>query len=346
MDNIKLNPNSPNLQCDYFSGMKKCTVPIYHFIGRKNGYYDTYHVNHQGDLSINYEVNAINVKLSEEDIIEMYVNDEDNNNEINIGQKGLIYFISNFTDNENIFDISDIEEKTQFETQIADQNYNNYLVTCRLWKPINEKIRIFCQLNEELKQNKIKIYSSILSYKGKKIAIISEMNFVTTVNKINSTIPFLYSDGQIINLENQKNSYDIIFKIGEYNSEKIILIAKGYDFNNLFLDKCNTEGKNLICKITKEKIIEILGFSGQIFKCVYFNEVNGKLFEFGNILDIIINYNNIQKENIYIGITKLFTSYSSIYHYFVYETNITSINNIISNKFSFQFNEKKKQLVS
>ena len=40
-DNIKLNPNSPNLQCRYYSGMKKCSVPVQHFIGGKSGYYDS-----------------------------------------------------------------------------------------------------------------------------------------------------------------------------------------------------------------------------------------------------------------------------------------------------------------
>ena len=156
------------------------------------------------------------------------------------------------------------------------------------------------------------------------------------MKQINEIIPFLYSEKQSITIEENKDSYNLMFKILEYDNEVLFLFSES---TYIVLNKCMIERKNLICKITKEKIIGILGFSGQIFKCDYLDEVNGKLFKFDNIFNIIINYNNFQKENAYIGITKLLTSYSSIYHYFVYETNITSINNIITNKFQFQFNE-------
>ena len=105
------------------------------------------------------------------------------------------------------------------------------------------------------------------------------------------------------------------------------------------LDKCNIEGNNLICKITKEKITEILIFSGQTFKCKWLDENNGRLLRFDNIFDIAINYNNIRKESVYIGITNLLTSYSSTEHYLVYETNITSISDIVTNKFIYNYND-------
>ena len=338
-NNIKLNPNSPNLECRNLNQMKRCNVSISHFVGEESLYYDTYHLNRHYALSINYEANKINVTLPKEDTIEIYVNNEDNNKTINIGKNRLIYFITNYTDNENIFDESDIEEKTTFKTVIADERYTNYEVTCRLWKPRNEKIRIFCKLNQKLTQNTIKILSSVLSYKGKKIAIISEMDFVTTIGNYYSNLPFLYSSAQTLNLGDGKNVYNITFKKGEYNDEQLVLITEEHEFNHIVLDKCGIEGNNLICKITKEKIMEILIFSGQIFKCQYLDKTNGKLLGFENIFDIVVNYNNIRKENVYIGITKLLTNYSSINRYFVYETNITSISDIITNKFIYNYSD-------
>ena len=339
ISNIKLNINSPDLECKDLNEMKRCNVSLSHFVGEESGYYDTYHKNYQKNLSINYDANKINVKLPKEDIFKIFVNSEENSQTINIGDNYLIYFITNYTDNENIFDESDIEEKTTFETQIADNNYNNYNVICRLWKPRNEKIRIFCKLNQKLTQNTIKIFSSVLSYKGKKIAIISEMGFVTTIGNYYSNLPFLYSSAQTLNLGDGKNIYDLTFKIGEYNYKKLILTSEEHEFNNIVLDQCNIEGNNLICKITKEKIIEILIFSGQIFKCQYLEENYGKLLRFDNIFDIVINYNGIRKENVYIGITNLLTKYSSTKHYFVYETNITSISDIITNKFIYNYDD-------
>ena len=339
-NNIKLNPDSPDIECIHLQGMEKCNISLSHFIGKKSGYFNIYHLNHQGSLSINYETNKINVKLPKEDYIEIYVNDENNSRLINIGQNRLIYFITNFTDNENFFDVSDIEEKTTFQTKIVDKSNTNYKVTCRLWKPGDEKIRIFCQLNQELRNNYvyIKIYSSLSSYKGKKIAIISEMDFKTSIYQSNSKVPFLYSGKQIVDLGDGKNIYEIKFKIADYYNEILILTSEEHEFNNIVLDKCFIEGNNLICKITKEKIMEILINSGQIFKCKFLDESYGRLSEFSNIFDIVINYNNIRKENVYIGITKLLTNDSSIYQYFTYETNVTSISNIITNKFTYQYN--------
>jgi len=79
----------------------------------------------------------------------------DNNKEINVCQNGIIYFITDYNDNEtNIFDPNDIIE---FNTTIEDKNLNKYSTKCRLWKPLNENIRLFCKLNDNLIQKNIKM---------------------------------------------------------------------------------------------------------------------------------------------------------------------------------------------
>ena len=94
--------------------MKKCIVPFIHFIGKKTGNYSTYHSDYLDIPSLNYEISPINVVLPTENIIEIYVNDKDNQQSINIGQNNMLYFVTNYSDNMNIFNADDIEKKNKF----------------------------------------------------------------------------------------------------------------------------------------------------------------------------------------------------------------------------------------
>ena len=336
---IRLNPNSEYLNCEDLIDMKKCTVPYKHFLVEKSGDYYTYHTNHYSAIQKFYESPVIKVNLKQEKIIDLYVKDEDNNNRIFFGTKGIIYFKTNYTDNENIFDSSDIEEKTIFETTISDvheDNYyysNNYNVTCRLWKPINEKIRIFCDLNQKTDNENIKLNSAIFDYKGFKIAIASNMTFVLKLITNDNPAPFIYSSEQTIDVE-RASSYNLNFKMNSYNNDSLlILTAKENEIYNIILNDCKIQGKNLNCKIEKNKIEEVLSYSGQKFKCYYYNNNLGRPFELPNIFDIKINYNINEKENVYIKIVKLLDNYIDLNNFIPYETNITSITNVISGEF-------------
>ena len=131
----------------------------------------------------------------------------------NIGINGILYCITNYTDELNIFDPLDIEEKTKFNTVIIE-NRNEHNVTCKLFKPINEKLRLFCKLNEQLSitSGSVRIQEASIIYNGYKINIINTGEI--TVKQNNYEIPFLYSDTQIINVEKGKKYYNLAFKIG------------------------------------------------------------------------------------------------------------------------------------
>ena len=236
----------------------------------------------------------------------------------------------------NIFDISDIEEKTIFEGILMDQYKKEYNAKCRLWKPKEEKIRIFCRPIEILSNeyNYINFINTQFIYKNYIIYIISEIKSIRVEQKYTS-IPFLYSDVQEINANKYQDSYEIKFKIDSYNNEKIGLFK---DFTQIILDNCKLNNSELICKLTLEKIEEILDFSGSLFNILALNDNYGIVY-FDSVFDIKINYNNITKEDIYIGITKLLKDYSEIYSMIAYETNISSIENVISRRFSFSFND-------
>ena len=109
-----------------------CNIPRL-FLRKKYWNYHTFHSNHLGISSIYYEIETIKVILPQEEIYEIFVLDEDNNKEINVGQNGILFFITNYKDNEQKIFVDDIyiEEKTEFKTTIVDENSNNYEVICR-----------------------------------------------------------------------------------------------------------------------------------------------------------------------------------------------------------------------
>ena len=335
--NIKLNNESPNLNCEDLEGMKKCTVHKDHFIGRKSGSYQTLYSTNNNAFIEYYESSSIKVTLPEEKIIEILVSDDENNQVIDIGDSGIVYFISNFKDENKIFNGDDIEEKTEFKGTITDKDLNNYETTCRLWKPTNEPIRIFCKLNRKITNKNIKLNSASFMYNGHKIGIISKMNFKMTIHQLDSKIPFIYAGTQTIEIEKTKNSYDIKLKVLEYNNEKLILlnIPKNgeEELNNMVLDSCNLIRKDLKCQLTREKIEQILGYSGQEYKLNYLDDKKGQLLSLTNTWNIKINYNSISKKDIIINITRILDNEIGTNNYIAYETNVTSIDKLISNKF-------------
>ena len=313
--------------------MKKCIVSKEYFKGKESGYYRTYHSNIKQAIAEFYESPNINVIIGE-----IYVTDEDNSEEIVVGEYGIIYFKTKYMDNQNIFDINDIEEKTEFKTTLSDENSTNYDVVCYLWKPVNENIIIFCKLNKLILSEKIKLNSANLIYNGRKIEIISQMNYTLKIKQLNTTIPFIYSNNQTIEIEKGKDLYEVKLRALEYNNEQLMLLnlpKEEEELNNMFLDSCNLKGKYLICHIYRKKIEQLLAYSGQEYKLNYLDNNSGQLIEFAHVFNIKINYNFIQKENIYINISRLFENKISVNNYISFGTNITSIDNIITNKFLF-----------
>ena len=123
--------------------MKKCFINIDLFNSKKNGFYYSYHLNHLNSFSIYYDVNPINIIFEEEITIE--IEDKDNDNLIKIGKNGILYLVTNYYDNDNIFDSTKLEN-INFKGSFSDNIKNKiYEPNCRLWKPLNENIRLICK---------------------------------------------------------------------------------------------------------------------------------------------------------------------------------------------------------
>ena len=279
------------------------------------------------------EFNQIELKVEEgklrENEIFINIKQEDNPSPITIGKNGTLYYMTDYNDNEtNIFNPSDIEEKTSFQTSFIEKDTSkDYKITCRLWKPNHKNLRLFCKLDESLSisPHSIKINNYTFNYGNHKISI----NFCLDYNLLNQIeyLPFLYSDEQTINIDDKTESYSLRFNIETYNKE--ILFLGGNYFNKKKLN-CKAQKKELICEIKKEDIIEILPINRGNMYIYYHYQSLGMIDKYPNVLDIKVNIENLQKEKIYVGISKLLDKDIKEDNLVSFETNVTDISNLIT----------------
>ena len=152
----------------------------------------------------------------------------------------------------------------------------------------------------------------------------------------------MYSDTQIIRIEEDRETYELIFKKEKYNDELLYLYS-----NDAYipLDECskNENETELICKLEKEEIEEALQYNKQIFETYsYYDKENYDqkklgIYKMEIIENIIIIDERLEKQDIYVKITKLLLYNERIdKNIFVpYETNVTTISNVVTNKFQF-----------
>ena len=326
--NIKLNPDSSdNLNCENLLGMKKCFIPLNHFLDKETGYYYTYHSNHLNKYSIYYDANPIKIILPEK-IIKLDIEDKYNNIPINIGQKGVIYLITNYNDtDENIFDADDIEEKTKFITDFYDTK--DHKANCRLWKPKNDNIRIICELEDNFRiKNGQNIYINMkdakFRYNNITISIKSKMENIV-INQLISDFSFLYSDKQIIDMDNKTDIYYLNFIKGNYDNMSLYLYKNKLQSVKL---NCTEEDNEIKCNVSKNEILEILAYNGEKYYLAEMTDSEG-LNIINAVMDIIINY-NIDKIDININTIKLLTLIGNKNEFIAYETNVDNVDEMVS----------------
>ena len=325
-NNIKLYPDSPSeLSCKNLNSMKICNVSVQHFTNKKNGYYYTYHLNHLDKYSIYYDANPINIIFHRE--IEIVIEEKDNKNLIKIGNNGTLYLVTNYNDTNGIFDSNQLDSY-YFIGNFSDNISNIYEPNCRLWKPLKENLRLICKFNESLKieNQTIDFYINNITFnytEDIKIIITSKAENIK-VKQLTTNISFLYSDKQTINIEDNTTTYNISFKQELYDNMPLYLYKN--DIKAIKLDNCLSENNELNCNINKDKLLEILSYSGESF---YLAEKHNKegLYIIPSVLNITFNYQKNQKD-IDITIGKLLTKSVAKNEFIAYETNITNIENI------------------
>ena len=100
--------------------------------------------------------------------------------------------------------------------------------------------------------------------------------------------------------------------------------------NTKILDNCKIRKKELTYEIKKDDLIEILPINGgNLFLYCYLSDIE-KIFQYPNVFNITVNIKNLQKEDIYVGITKLLEKNFKEDNFVPFETNVTNISNLIT----------------
>ena len=253
-------------------------------------------------------------------------------NDVYYGTNKNFYLNTEYKDYNNYFDASDIEN-TEFSITLYYSYNTRYYANCRLWKPVNDYLKVLCQITSyNIYGRSVYIRSSSFYYKSHRITTPQTGYF--TITYINQ-FPFLYADEQNIVIEEDKKFYELKFKMRDYNNQLLYLNSTD---TYISLDKCTGEGNYLICTLEKDDIIEVLKYKNQIFNVYSYNSnSNFNKYRIDLIYNITINDNRIsEKKEIYIGITKLLEQYIDQNNYIPYETNVTDISDLVSGLFNVE----------
>ena len=250
-----------------------------------------------------------------------------------IDKNGILFFETYYFDNENIFDSSDLEQKTLNRTYIEYQS-QNYSVNCHLLKLLNKNLSLICILENDLAMGNyynVKMFEYSFNYNGYEIKILSKELFY--IMRCETSIPLFYSDEQTIVIEEGKENYELKFGIIKYNNEPMIL--NQYNYNIIQLNNCTKKNNELICILKKNEIEENLILNENILYLELYYFYFLKSITLGPISEINIIDNTIKKENVYVLITKLAENNLNKEDNIILETNVTSVSNLITDFFFF-----------
>ena len=199
---------------------------------------------------------------------------------------------------------------------------------------MNEKIRIFCELDEMMEPNISEITLDYIQFNYKNYTVFIFSEEPLKVNQLDYEIPFLYNEKQEITINEEIDKYQFKFKIESYK-EDILFIYHNNSY--IILDDCSKDNRELICEIDKDQLEENLVISkNTAFKLKSFHDSLGTV-SFNSVLDININFNISEKKDIIVDITNILCEVSESGATVAYETNITDIPNMLTDFFEMSF---------
>ena len=274
-----------------------------------------------------------NSLLKEEDIplnVEILLSTPE---DLKIGKSGTIAFPGRCQFDNSIIDTS---KRTYFTKEILDKNNKSYKAECGPWFDYNfftYNCYIFCIFNESIPKGNYTItFNDNFSYLNNEVNYNIKIysNDIFYITKEDYDIIDLYSDIQEIKILDTIEIYELKFKINVFNNERLF-----YGISKLTPADCKVIKNELICTINKTLLERQIGILNTIRLGALDKAGNIKFFNL--IPEILVKYDDVVKNDIYIEITNLLTDYTWIDNYVVYETNVTDIPNIYTISFFLSF---------
>lgn len=248
---------------------------------------------------------------------------------------GLVIFETDYReidDGSQIFNYKDIEEKTKFDLEINGTNtQNSYDLKCRLYKQkgspnYSQNIYLFCDLEKGLKEEKesFNIQKNIdIQYSTQNITI--NMN-VQSLDLYITNVPFIYPPKEEINVKESDEKITLELNYALYNDEPLILMEDEKDIKSFPLIDCKKESKILKCEILKKDFDKQANTVNK-FRMYFLHTNNDRTrFKRLQLFSITINYPQVTKTDVYIGLVKLLDHEADQGNFITFETNVTDIN--------------------
>jgi len=202
-------------------------------------------------------ISNINLKLEEVKVD--YVIKVKNSFDCHIWNNNTISLRTNITNPIAIFDTSDYESVI---FDIGLKKYNKDIIVnmkCHIWKPKEDNYLALCDIEKEPQIEPFSSYEidSIFSFKNKQIKFYSE----STITSHCANVPLIYSDKQIIDLNDEKDIYYFKFKTGAVQDTNLIALAsKPYESNFFPFDNCEVKERDMTCTLSERKLESLLTY--------------------------------------------------------------------------------------
>ena len=211
--------------------------------------------------------------------------------------------------------VTDMSKKEVFKVNITNEQFSDE-VSCGFWGH-SDKQYIFCDIGENIPSGTFNLdFVNLPEFFYDNRYIKLKQSYSLSFTKQDKYAVNLYlAEPQDFDVKEDKDTYDIKIKIISYNKELIML-------NFILFIDCSQENDELTCHIKKNDLEKIMTINeGSL-------EISCQDQKFDLVPYIKVTYNNLEKIDVYVGITKLLVNAVEHDTLIAYETNVTQISNV------------------
>ena len=179
---------------------------------------------------------------------------------ITLGPNGTIALVTDRDNLTSIFNRSDIENQTHFQGRFRVRESIDVYLDCRLWDPEDINVIVLCKIDEQMYGIELENCSLIdgtIYTKNYTINIEGQYHFFD-IDLKEFNIPFIYSDLHYIDLNSDKDSFELRFKTDSYLGEDLALVDKTQLEAMTGLDEISLSDNELVFNLSRKKIEEVL----------------------------------------------------------------------------------------
>ena len=277
-------------------------------------------------------------------IITLRVNNQTDLNHVKtVGFRGAFALVTD-TMNSSIFNRSDIEDE-EVSLEFFDYDGGSNSLICKFWNPEGMNIAFICSISTEMYYHTNPYFYLGDGYFQKgdiTIFIKGDPDYYFQIEAKHLTIPFIYSEPQKINLDEDKEKYDLKFKVASFQGEKLALVDKLDNYSITDFDQVIFKENEIICSIKKEKIEEVMTNSFEP-RLVFLDSELGA-FDFEFVLGINVQYSK-PKQDVQVTIESALNAISERQSISAFETNISDISPLTTKKFQLEVQYKNPDTI-